>query len=144
MVLDGVFARDAQGRPVFHAAPPPTREELDQVVRSVHRRAIAWLAREGSLVAAGAETDSQQPARQTCLDACAAIAMQCGSVRALSDGEAVDAEHDAARARRAACRPAMALSSSRASTGRLACGSMPRTTWDASAYCVTAPVPLCP
>src|ERR1019366_1430643 len=47
MVLDGVFTRDARANAVFHPAPPPTRRELDDVVRHVHRRSIAWLARHG-------------------------------------------------------------------------------------------------
>jgi len=45
--LDGVFARDTEGRLVFHSAAPPRPDELDRVVREVHRRALQWLARLG-------------------------------------------------------------------------------------------------
>jgi len=37
MLLDGAFTRDEEGRLRFRAAPPPTREELGEVVRRVHR-----------------------------------------------------------------------------------------------------------
>jgi hypothetical protein len=84
MVLDGVFTRDEPGRPSFHHAPPPTRAELDQVVRHVHRRVIAWLARRGHL-GAFPEACSQDTPAQTSLDACAAIAMGRGAVRTLRD-----------------------------------------------------------
>jgi hypothetical protein len=92
MLLDGAFTRDGQGRARFHPAPPPTREELGEVVRRVHRRALAWLARSNLLDASPGSKVSQEPSAQTSLDACAAIAMQRGSVQALRDGH--DAEHD--------------------------------------------------
>jgi len=47
VVTDGAFVRDDAGRAVFHAMPPPTRAELDVVVRRVQRRSFAWLARRG-------------------------------------------------------------------------------------------------
>jgi hypothetical protein len=84
MVLDGVFTRDAVGCPLFHPAPSPTRAELDEVVRQVHRRAVAWLTRKGHAVAS-AEARSQDAPAQTSLDACAAIAMGRGTVRAIRD-----------------------------------------------------------
>jgi len=92
-VLDGVFRRDAEGRPVFHAAPPPTREELEAAVRRVHRNALAWLERRGLLLSGqDAGAGSQEPAAQTFLDACAAIAMQRGAVRPLPDDHAATVE----------------------------------------------------
>jgi putative transposase/transposase-like zinc-binding protein len=93
MVLDGVFSRDELGRPVFHRAPPPTRAELDEVVRRVHRQATTWLARKGHL-RASADAPSQETPAPTSLDACAAIAMGRGMVRALRDDH--DAELDGA------------------------------------------------
>jgi hypothetical protein len=52
MPLDGVFTRDEMGRPVFHPAPPPERRELEEVLRRLHRRAVAWLRRRGLMDAA--------------------------------------------------------------------------------------------
>lgn len=92
MLLDGVFTRDEKGRLRFHPAPPPTREELDEVVRRVHRRALAWLARSKLLDASSIGDISQERSPRTPLDACAAIAMQRGAVRALRDDP--DAVHD--------------------------------------------------
>ncbi len=83
--LDGVFARDAQQRALFHPAPPPSREELEKVVRQVHRRVLAWLARKGHLDGSSGGDASQEPRPQTGLDACAALAMQRGAVHALRD-----------------------------------------------------------
>jgi hypothetical protein len=83
-VLDGVFTHDDQRRPVFHPVPPPTRYELTRIVETVRRRAIAWLTRRGH-TASALEARSQESAGQTPLEACAAIAMQRGSMRALPD-----------------------------------------------------------
>ena len=85
MLLDGVFSRDEQGRVRFHAAPPPTREELAEVVRRVRRRALAWLERRKLLGFSEEAGASQEPQEQTSLDACASIAMQRGAVQALRD-----------------------------------------------------------
>jgi len=92
----GVFTRDGDGRLRFHAAPPPSRDELDEVVRRVRRRALAWFARTKHLDTHSGEPASQEPTAQTSLDACAAIAMQRGAVRALRDDP--DAEHHAGEA----------------------------------------------
>lgn len=90
MLLDGVFTRDERGSLRFHPAPPPTPEELDEVVRRVHRRALAWLARNRLLDVTSMADASQEPSTQTSIDACAAIAMQRGSVRALRDDPDVE------------------------------------------------------
>ena len=92
MLLDGVFTRDAQGGLRFHLAPSPTREELSAVVRRVRQRALAWLQRRKLLDASPAAGASQEPLEQTSLDACAAIAMQRGAVRALRDDPDVGKE----------------------------------------------------
>ena len=94
MLLDGVFTHDEQGRARFHPAPPPTREELDQVVHRVHRRAVAWLARRKLVDASAAEDASQEPRAQTSLEACAAIAAQRGAVGALRDDPDAKPEGD--------------------------------------------------
>ena len=75
MVLDGVFARGAGGRAVFHPAAAPCRRELEDVVRRVRARASSWLSRRRHR-----DDHSGTP-----LAACAAIAMQRGTVKALGD-----------------------------------------------------------
>jgi hypothetical protein len=85
MVLDGVYTPDQQGRPLFVPVPPPTRDELAQVVRQVHRRTVAWLARKGYLGGPPLESRSQEASAQTSIEACAAIAMQRGAMPALRD-----------------------------------------------------------
>ncbi|MBN9166141.1 MAG: transposase [Myxococcales bacterium] len=47
--LDGVYVRDAAGLLEFLGAPPPNRDDLELVVRIVHRRALRWLERRGHL-----------------------------------------------------------------------------------------------
>jgi len=94
MLLDGVFTRDDSGGLRFHAAPPPTREELSDVVRRVHRRAVAWLAKKKLIETSSDPAASQEPTAQTSIDACAAIAMQRGALRKLPD--LAEAEHEAA------------------------------------------------
>jgi hypothetical protein len=85
MVLDGVFTYDEQAGSRFHPTPPPTRGELLQIVRRVHRKAVAWLSRNGYLRERSLEGRSQAMTAQTSLEACAAIAIRRGEVRALRD-----------------------------------------------------------
>ncbi len=84
-VLDGVFARDANGVLVFHEAPAPTRAELESVAGRVHRRAVAWLARHGHVDDDGTPHRERGP-----LEACVAAALARGTVSKLAD-EGVDA-----------------------------------------------------
>jgi hypothetical protein len=91
VVLDGVFARDADARVQFHAAPPPAREELDAIVRRTRDRAVARLRRRG-LLADGPGGDGADD-RQTALDACATIAIGRGQVATLANADA--RPHDA-------------------------------------------------
>ncbi len=83
MLLDGVFTRDEAGRPVFHPAPPPQRRELEEVLRRLHRRAVAWLRRRGLMDAAVA---GRVRGEQASLDACISAAVQRGTVRTMHDG----------------------------------------------------------
>src|SRR5450631_3129938 len=46
VVLDGVFVRNERGAVIFHPSAPPTREELDEIVRRVQCRALTWLRRQ--------------------------------------------------------------------------------------------------
>lgn len=107
MVLDGVFARDAQGRVVFHPSRPPTPADLDAILERTARRVIAWLRRHGHMDDAPLEARSNEPPAQTALDACAAIAMGRGNVATLprdsteqddAHGEPHDQSHKAALA----------------------------------------------
>jgi hypothetical protein len=97
MVLpDGVFTRDKEGRVWFHAAPAPTREELDAIVERIEDRATAWLRRHGYLDERPLADRSNEPPAQTALDACAAIAMGRGNVATLPNAEAEDPDHESA------------------------------------------------
>ncbi len=88
VVLDGVVARDPEARVVFHPAAPPTRDELDEIVRRVQKRAEAWLRRHGYLDDRPLEDRSNDPPVQTAIDACASIAMGRGRTEMLAnDGE---------------------------------------------------------
>lgn len=88
MVLDGVFTRDAAHRPLFHPTPAPTRRDLEDVLRRVHRRAAVWLRRNGLLESASIRENA--PDSDGPLAACAAMAMQRGTVRALRHQAEVD------------------------------------------------------
>jgi hypothetical protein len=78
--LDGVFTRDEDRRIRFHALPPPERDELDIVVRRIHKRAVGWLKRRGYV---GNESDSD--AEPGAIEACAVIAMRRGSFAKLTE-----------------------------------------------------------
>jgi hypothetical protein len=83
LVLDGVFARDAQGRLVFHRAAAPSPEDLDAIVGRTARRTMTWLRKRGYLDDSPLEARSNELPAQTALDACAAIAMGRGTVATL-------------------------------------------------------------
>ncbi len=65
VALDGVFARDAQGRVVFHPAPSPTPANLDAIIERTARRAIAWLRCHGYVDDSPLEARSTEPPAQT-------------------------------------------------------------------------------
>jgi hypothetical protein len=46
-VLDGVFAEEGAGALRFHPAPPPTDEDMDDVLAAIRRRVRRRLARRG-------------------------------------------------------------------------------------------------
>ncbi len=87
VVLDGVLTRDAQAGVVFHPAAPPTRDELDEIVRRVQKRAEAWLRRHGHLDDRPLEDRSNEPPVQTALDACASVAMSRGQTATLPNAD---------------------------------------------------------
>jgi hypothetical protein len=84
VVLDGVFSREPHAGALFRAAPPPRREELDQIVRCAQKRAEAWLRRHGYLDERPVEDRSDEPPVQTALDACVSVAMARGQMATLS------------------------------------------------------------
>jgi hypothetical protein len=106
LVLDGVFTRDAEGRVGFAAVPAPTRAELDAIVRRAQDRSRTWLRRRGLLDERSLEERSNEMAAPNAIDACAAIAMQRGTVKLLSaeadDDDGSDGDHGDARADEAA------------------------------------------
>ena len=99
MVLDGVFVRHPDAGVLFQPAAAPTSEELEAIVRRVHKRAKAWLRRHGYLDERPFEERSNELPTQTALDACAAIAMGRGQVSTLPNADAPDAsqaDHESA------------------------------------------------
>ena len=93
-LLDGVFTRDEGAGVLFHPASPPTRDELDEILKRVEKRVMAWLGRRGYLDERSIDERSNEPPAQTALDACAAIAMGRGQVATLPNGEAPEAGAD--------------------------------------------------
>jgi hypothetical protein len=92
VALDGVFARDAGGRLVFHPADAPMAADLDAVLACTARRAIAWLRKHGYIDDSPLEARSNDSPVQTALDACAAIAMGRGNVATLPRDSTQDDE----------------------------------------------------
>ena len=93
VVLNGVFTREPEAGGVFHPSPPPTHDELDQIVRRVQKRAQAWLRRHGHLDERPLEDRSNEAPVQTALDACAAIAMARGQTATLSNQGEPENDH---------------------------------------------------
>jgi len=81
VVLDGVFSRDAKGRAVFHPNASPPRSALENVIRRVHARTIAWLTRPGHVDLVPLEARSNEERARGALERCAAIAMNRGATR---------------------------------------------------------------
>jgi hypothetical protein len=58
LVLDGVFSRPTPGAaPVFHPLPPPTDEEIAQILEQIHERVTRLLRRCGRLPEDPSPTD---------------------------------------------------------------------------------------
>ncbi len=79
VVIDGVFTFDADGRARFHEARPPTPEQIDRVARRTYDRALRWLRKHAHLDERGVAERSTEPAAQTAIDACAAVARRGGT-----------------------------------------------------------------
>jgi hypothetical protein len=97
VVLDGVFTREPEAGVVFLPAPPPTRDELSQIVRRVQKRAQVWLRRHGHLDERPLEDRSNEAPVQTALDACASIAMAHGQMATLPSEDEPEYDHKSAR-----------------------------------------------
>jgi len=93
LLLDGVYARDAQGRLVFHPAEAPTAADLQAIVARTARRSVVWLRKHGYLDDSPLEARSNETPAQTALDACAAIAMGRGKVASVPHDGAQDEAH---------------------------------------------------
>ena len=68
LALDGVFARDARGRLVFHPAEAPTAADLEAIVARTARRSIAWLRKRGYIDDSPLEARSNEEPAETALD----------------------------------------------------------------------------
>lgn len=88
VVLDGVFVRDETKNAVLHAAPHPSRDELEQV----HRRVSKWLVRHGHVDTSPLEARSNETPSTTPLDACAVLATQRGTTTTMRDDGEEEAE----------------------------------------------------
>ncbi len=98
-VLDGVFACDEGGSPIFHLAPPPSKDELDAVLARVHRRVFAWLGRHRYVNTSQLEALSNETPSSAPLVACADLAMRRGATTAVRDsGDEEDGKEIFARA----------------------------------------------
>jgi len=94
VVLDGVFTRDPKASVVFHPAAPLAREELEQIVGRVQKRADAWLGRHGYLDERPLEDRSNEPPAQTAIGACASIAMGRGQMATLPNEDEPEHDHE--------------------------------------------------
>jgi hypothetical protein len=102
VVLDGVLTRNPEAGVVFHPAAPPTRDELDALVRRVQKRTEAWLRRHGYLDARALEDRSNEPPLQTAIDACASIAMGRGRTATLANDGEPENDHESVSGRHSA------------------------------------------
>jgi hypothetical protein len=99
VVLDGVFARDAQGRIAFHPAQPPEARDLEAIVDRTARASMAWLRRRGYL-------DRTETPRTAPVGPCSpssATASTCTQGSALPKAMISDANDCAATARGLRC-----------------------------------------
>jgi hypothetical protein len=77
LVLDGVFAEDGTGALRFHPAPPPTDDDMDELLAAIRRRVRRLLARRGVLEEPGdAAGDDPWVAREPVLAGLTAASVQ--------------------------------------------------------------------
>ncbi len=58
LLLEGVFAREADGTTRFHPAPPPTDREVARLLAAIRTRILRLLRRRGVLAADGADLET--------------------------------------------------------------------------------------
>lgn len=58
LCLDGVYVEAKDGALRFEAAPPPSREELQETLSYIYARVVTWLARRGLLREADASNEA--------------------------------------------------------------------------------------
>jgi hypothetical protein len=78
LAVDGVFETTGDGSVRVQEAPPPSKEDVDEVARRVRDRALRWLRRHGWLDERAAEERGNEPAEPD--------ALQGGLQRALAGG----------------------------------------------------------
>jgi len=93
--IDGIFAFDGETRR-FHAAAPPTPEDLQRVVGKTAARVVRWLGRKGLLDENAHENVSNQAETPSPLEACAQMALTAGGL-GTTGAEVLPADHDEAR-----------------------------------------------
>ena len=79
LAVDGVFDKTGDGGVRVHEAPPPCRDDVDEVARRVRDRALLWLRRHGYLDERAAEDRGHEPVAPSALDACTQLALAGGA-----------------------------------------------------------------
>jgi hypothetical protein len=92
VVLDGVFAPNSQGRQAFHETGAPSREQLDEIVKRIRRRALRWVRTRGLFDQRAAEERSNEAPERSALDACAEVALRGGEFVRIEEGAVMRAD----------------------------------------------------
>jgi hypothetical protein len=75
LAIDGVFEKTDGGGVLVHEAPPPSKDDVDEVAQRVRDRALRWLRRHGYLDERAAEERGNEPLAPDALDGCVQLAL---------------------------------------------------------------------
>jgi hypothetical protein len=75
----GAFEKTGDGGVRVHEAPPPSKDDVDEVARRIRDRALRWLRRHGWLDECAAEERGNEPLEPDALQGCMQLALAGGA-----------------------------------------------------------------
>ena len=79
LAADGVFEKIDDGSVRFHEAKAPSKDDLGELAKRVHDRAVKWLRRHRCLDERAAEDRGHETAEPSALEGCTQLALAGGT-----------------------------------------------------------------
>src|SRR6185503_6560891 len=100
LAVDGVFDKTGDGSVRVHEAPPPSKDDVDEVARRVRTRALRWFRRHGYLDERAVDERCHEPAEPDALQGCMQLALAGGAFLARKEEPKANPDADMERRER--------------------------------------------